>query len=555
MIPFPEYPRPQLERKKDWLILNGKWNLKVLSEKGDTVKEGSITVPFSPEAPLSGFGHQTLPEETLVYSRQVSLPFPFDKDKEKLILHFGAVDYEARILIDGEEKKTHKGGYLPFSLEVEKSEFLLTVEVKDPTDNGDQERGKQKTKRGGIWYTPQSGIWQTVWIEKVPSVYITGLKLIPDTTGFSITVSCQEDEEATLSFNGEKYTLKANEEKRIQVSSPHLWSPEDPYLYHFSLLLGNDEVFSYLGLRSFGVGEDGNGIKRLMLNGKSYFHHALLDQGYWMDGLYTPPSDEAMVEDIRIAKDMGFNCLRKHIKIESPRWYYHCDRLGMLVWQDAVSGGGKYNPLIITAPLILGSHLKDNHYSLLGRRNEEKRKEFENNLFSMIDTLFNTVSIAMWVVFNEAWGQFDSVRIGKEVERKDPTRTVDYHSGWLDQGEGSFRSLHVYFRPYVFHKDKKNRCVILSEFGGYGHKVQGHTWGDDTFEYKGFKNREELTDAVVDLYEKQIIPAVSKGLSASVYTQLSDVEDELNGLVTYDRKVVKMDKEKIRAMSDKLLGK
>lgn len=553
MIPFPEYPRPQMERKDNWTILNGYWDLKVVSKKNETIKEGKILVPYSPETERSGFGHITEPDETLIYSRSVSLPFPFDKEKERIFIHFGAVDYEAWVLVDGVEMIHHRGGYLPFSIEVDKKEFNLEVRVKDPSDTKEQERGKQKIKRGGIWYTPQSGIWQSVWAEKTPKDYIKGIKITPDLTGFSISLDKTGDGECELKLDDKTYNFSSGE-TRIEIEKPHLWSPEDPYLYHFSVTFGDDTVFSYVGLRTFGTGEDEKGVKRLMLNGKPYFHHGVLDQGYWDGGLYTPPSDEAMVDDIKLVKSMGFNTLRKHIKVEPLRWYYHCDRLGVLVWQDMVSGGGKYLFPVISAPLILGSHLKDNHYSLLRRKDKEMRDEFEKNLSLMIAHLYNVTSIAMWVPFNEAWGQFDSVRIGRNVEEMDKTRTVDYSSGWLDQGEGSFMSLHVYFRPYKFKKDKRNRCVILSEFGGYGREIKGHRYGNDTFQYKGFNSEKELTDAFIEMYKRDIIPAKKEGLAAAIYTQLSDVEDELNGLITYDRMVVKMDKERVLELSKELLG-
>lgn len=553
MIPFPEYPRPQMERKDNWTILNGSWDLKVVSKDNETIKEGKILVPYSPETERSGFGHITEPDETLIYSRSVSLPFPFDKEKERIFLNFGAVDYEAWVLVDGVEMIHHRGGYLPFSIEVDKKEFNLEVRVKDPSDTKEQERGKQKIKRGGIWYTPQSGIWQSVWAEKTPKDYIKGIKITPDLTGFSISLDKTGDGECELKLDDKTYNFSSGE-TRIEIEKPHLWSPDDPYLYHFSVTFGDDTVFSYVGLRTFGTGEDEKGVKRLMLNGKPYFHHGVLDQGYWDGGLYTPPSDEAMVDDIKLVKSMGFNTLRKHIKVEPLRWYYHCDRLGVLVWQDMVSGGGKYLFPVISAPLILGSHLKDNHYSLLRRKDKEMRDEFEKNLSLMIAHLYNVTSIAMWVPFNEAWGQFDSVRIGRNVEEMDKTRTVDYSSGWLDQGEGSFMSLHVYFRPYKFKKDKRNRCVILTEFGGYGREIKGHRYGNDTFQYKGFNSEKELTDAFIEMYKHDIIPAKKEGLAATIYTQLSDVEDELNGLITYDRMVVKMDKERVLELSKELLG-
>ena len=555
MIPFPEYPRPQLERKENWMVLNGLWDLIVLSKENEVIKEGKILVPFSPEAERSGFNHITAPDETLIYTTHISLPFSFDKEKERIFLHFGAIDYEAKVYVDGEEVGDHKGGYLPFSIEIERTEFDLEVRVTDPSDTKEQERGKQKIKRGGIWYTPQSGIWQTVWVEKTPKEYIKSIKITPDLNGFSIIVDKEGDGECTLTLNDKSYSLSGSGETRIDISSPHLWSPEDPYLYYFSLSFSSDTVYSYVGLRTFRVGEDEKGVKRLMLNDRPYFHHGLLDQGYWDGGLYTPLSDESMVDDIKLIKSMGFNTLRKHIKVEPLRWYWHCDRLGVLVWQDMVSGGGKYLFGVISAPLILGSHLKDNHYSLLRRKDKEMRDEFENNLYRMIDHLYNVTSIAMWVPFNEAWGQFDSVRIGRKVEEIDRTRTVDYASGWLDQGEGSFKSLHVYFRPYKFKPDKKKRCVILTEFGGYGREIKGHRYGDDTFQYKGFNSEKELTDAVIEMYRRDIIPAKKLGLSAAIYTQLSDVEDELNGLITYDRKVIKMDKERILKLSRELLEK
>ena len=553
MIPFPEYPRPQLERKENWVVLNGLWDLKVLSKENRVIKEGKILVPFSPESERSGFDHITGPDETLIYSTHISLPFPFDKEKERIFLHFGAVDYEAKVYIDGREVAEHRGGYLPFSMEIDKPIFDLEVRVTDPSDTKEQERGKQKIKRGGIWYTPQSGIWQSVWAEKTPKDYIKGIKITPDLSGFSVIVDKEGKGDCTLTLSDKTYTLKEGKETRIDINSPLLWSPEDPHLYYFSITFSSDTVYSYVGLRTFGVGEDEKGTKRLFLNGKPYFHHGLLDQGYWDGGLYTPLTDESMVEDIKLIKSMGFNTLRKHIKVEPLRWYWHCDRLGVLVWQDMVSGGGKYLLGVISTPLILGSHLKDNHYLLLRRKDKEMRDEFEKNLFQMIAHLYNVTSIAMWVPFNEAWGQFDSVRIGRKVEETDKTRTVDYASGWLDQGEGNFKSIHVYFRPYKYKPDKKKRCVILTEFGGYGREIKGHRYGDDTFQYKGFNSEKELTDAVIKMYRRDIIPAKKLGLAAAIYTQLSDVEDELNGLITYDRKVIKMDKERILEMSRELL--
>lgn len=554
MIPFEnDYPRPQMEREGEWLNLNGEWNYEILDRNKKSIKKGKILVPYSPEATKSGVGHILQPDETLIYERSVSIPFSYDSRSDGLILHFGAVDYEARIIIDDEEVMCHRGGYLPFSVKVNKPSFNLGVIVTDPTDEDEEERGKQKIKRGGIWYTPQSGIWQTVWLEKVKKEHIEKIEITPTLKGFYLKAVTTKEGECILRLGGKTLSIPSSKDTFIEIENPRLWSPEDPFLYYFTLTYKDDTVHSYTGLRTFGVGEDENGIKRLLLNGKSYFHHGLLDQGYYKDGLYTPPSEDDVIRDMEMAKRMGFNTLRKHIKVEPLRWYYLADRIGLIVWQDMPSGGGKYSPLAITLPLFLGSHIKDNHYRFLRRKKREKREEFISNLLEMIELLRNVTSIAMWVPFNEGWGQFDSVFIGRMVEDKDKTRTVDYHSGWLDQKKGFFKSQHVYFRPYRFKKDRYNRCVILSEFGGYGLKVEGHTFSEKEFQYRGYRTKEELTDALVAMYRRDIFPAKKKGLSAAIYTQLSDVEDELNGLVTYDREVVKMDEEKMSEMSGELI--
>lgn len=546
------YPRPQLRRENKWYNLNGIWQAEVFDSSNNLIKKGDILVPYSPEANLSGFNHILKPDETLIYTKNVDFPLPFDSEKEKLFLHFGAIDYEAEILIDGKKELSHRGGYLPFSLEVKKKSFLLTAIVKDPTDTKEQERGKQKLKRGGIWYTPSSGIWQTVWMEKVDNAYIESLKIIPTLKGFFLTVFTSISGEGSVVLDGKTYPFVSEKEIFIEIENPELWSPENPYLYFFDIFFGQDKVSSYTGLRTFSVEEDERGTKRLFLNGKSYFHHGVLDQGYYKDGLYTPPNEKQVINDLLLLKAMGFNTVRKHIKIESLRWYYLCDKLGLLVWQDMPNGGGKYSPFIISLPLVFGSHLKDNHYSLLKRKDKEMREEFVSHTIETVDLLRNVTSIAMWVPFNEAWGQFDSVKIGSMIEQMDNTRTVDYASGWLDQKKGNFKSLHVYFRPYRFKKDKRNRAVILTEFGGYGLALDDHRFSSDKFEYKGYKTKEELTDAVIAMYERDIIPAKEKGLAASIYTQLSDVEDELNGLITYDREVIKMDVKKMKEMGDRL---
>ena len=334
----------------------------------------------------------------------------------------------------------------------------------------------------------------------------------------------------------------------------HLWSPEAPNLYDVTITLGDDTVRSYFAMRTVGTGKDAAGHPCLLLNGQPYFHHGVLDQGYWPDGLYTAPSDEALIYDITLMKRLGFNMLRKHIKIEPMRWYYHCDRLGMLVWQDMPSGGGQYNLLTISAPLITGVHLKDSHYRLFARTDAEGRDSYTRELEELVAQLQNCPCIVLWVPFNEGWGQFDAKNAVRLLRRLDPTRLIDHASGWHDQGVSDVKSLHVYFKPYRFRPDKKGRAVVLSEFGGYNLPVAGHTWNAKNFGYKGYQTPEALGEAVKTLYETQIIPARRAGLAADVYTQLSDVEDEVNGFVTYDRRVEKLPEALMRAIARELKG-
>lgn len=540
------YPRPQL-RRKSYMSLNGEWDYVIEGKK--TNKRGQIEVPFSPEASLSGVSHILKEDETLLYHKHVVFNGDFDPEKERLILHFGAVDYVASLSIDGKTVLNHRGGYLPFECIVDRKEFDISLSVKDPTDSYSQSRGKQRLKRGNIWYTPQSGIWQEVWLEKVPTNYIKRLKIDPDLSGFNLLVITDTPtvEDAKLEIAGSVYEIKTNMSVRINIDFPHLWSPEDPYLYDFKIKTESDEIESYVGLRTFSVDRDENGIKRLFLNGKSYFHHGVLDQGYYDGGLYTPPNEETMERDILLVKSLGFNTIRKHIKIESLTWYYLCDKYGLLVWQDMVSGGDKYKRAVIQLPLITGSYLKDSHYSLFGRKNKETRDEWEGEALETVSHLYNVTSISMWCLFNEGWGQFDSERIISEVLMLDSSRIIDHASGWHDQRIGEVKSIHNYFRKYKFKKDRLDRAVILSEFGGYGES------DDKSFSYKAFKTKEELTDAILRLYREEIIPAKKMGLSASIYTQLSDVEDEKNGLITYDRKEVKVSISKIREVSEELL--
>ena len=555
-IPLSEYPRPQMKRDS-YLCLNGLWDLQFISD-GKEAKAYPILVPYSPESVYSGVKRTLQPYETMRYSRHVVFPEPVDFQTHTLLLHFGAVDYRALIYINGQQVFEHIGGYLPFEVEVPCREFNLDVLVQDPGDTKEISRGKQSSTPGGIWYPQTSGIWQSVWMEKVPRAYIKNYKLAVDLQGFDITVFMNDNSACPCILNllGKEYEFKAGTKTRIDIPNAYLWTPEDPYLYDFVITANKDlipdKVEGYVGLRTFGIGKDENSNNVLLLNKKPYFHHGLLDQGYYKDGFYTPKSDEDFINDIKTAKALGFNTLRKHIKVEPLRWYYHCDRLGMLVWQDMVSGGGKYKTSTVTLPLILGSHLKDNQYEKFARSDEHERQVWEQEAYATVDHLYNVVSLAMWVPFNEGWGQFDSARIVKNIKALDDSRSIDHASGWQDQGIGDFKSLHVYFRPYRFHKDKLGRCVILTEFGGYGYDT--NTTQKKSFIYKKLRSKAELTQAIVNLYEKQILPAKNKGLAAAIYTQLSDVEQETNGLITYDRKEIKVLSKTILEMSKSLLS-
>ena len=544
--PLPEYPRPQMVRDS-YLNLNGPWSYAITtSAQKPAQADGTILVPFSPESELSGVGHILQPEEYLWYIRTVTLPDGFNVGR--VLLHFGAVDQTATVWCNGVELATHTGGYLPFTVDITEvlaKENTILVCVRDATNKSQLPRGKQ---------TPQSGIWQTVWLESVPQNYIRSLRVTPLFDAHQVEITVEGEGQCTIDLEGRRYTFPAGVPAHVPVRAFRPWSPEQPTLYPFSVTLGSDTVYSYFAMRKCSVETDKDGMRRLFLNGKPYFHNGLLDQGYWPDGLYTAPSDDALVYDIQLAKDMGFNMLRKHIKVEPMRWYYHCDRLGMLVWQDMPSGGGQYNLLTISAPLITGIHLKDSHYRLFARTDAQGREDFTRELTELITQLQNCPCIVLWVPFNEGWGQFDAKSAVRLIRRLDPTRLIDHASGWHDQGVSDVKSLHVYFKPYRFRPDKKGRAVVLSEFGGYNLPVAGHTWNTKNFGYKGYQTPEALGEAVKTLYETQIIPARRAGLAADVYTQLSDVEDEVNGFVTYDRRVEKLPEALMQAIAQELRG-
>lgn len=567
--PLPEYPRPQL-RRNSYLNLNGIWEYAITkTAEKPAAMQGEIVVPFSPETPLSGVGHILQPDEYLWYRRSVTLPEGFFQGG-RLLLHFGAVDQCCTVWVNGQEAGSHTGGYLPFALDVteliEGDAFTLELRVTDPTDTGSLSRGKQRLKNTGIWYTPQSGIWQTVWMECVPENYLRSLRITPKPEENAVHIRLEVDDPAmaavTICRDGgiiaEGQTDENGESTlTIPAEELRLWSPEDPFLYDVSIVLpGGDRVESYFGMRAFGIGRDEKGLPRLLLNGKPYFQNGLLDQGYWSDGYYTAPSDEALIHDIAEMKRLGFNMLRKHIKVEPLRWYYHCDRLGMLVWQDMMNGGESYSPLSIYVFSNLGLRVKDDRYRYFSRSDEAGRTHYYEELGQMIDLLYNTVSLAMWVPFNEGWGQFDALKAAEFIRKRDDTRPIDHASGWYDQGGGDIKSIHWYFRPY-HHKQppKEQRPICLTEYGGYNCAVPGHCWGEGAeFGYKKIADPAEFNRAFQKLMEEQIIPAKERGLAAAVYTQVSDVEGERNGLLTYDRKVCKANEAIFRAVNAKLTG-
>lgn len=575
---LPEYPRPQMVREK-WLNLNGSWEYAIRSANAETMgdRDGHILVPFPVEAVLSGVQQALLPHQKLWYRRTFTVPDTWSGDR--ILLHFGAVDWEASVWINGSKAGTHTGGYYPFTFDItdllQPGENELVVAVWDPTDEGTQERGKQTLKPKGIFYTAVSGIWQTVWLEPVPSTYIRSHRLTPDLDREELTVEIEvsgegggsraEDAlhddlllEATVMAEGKIVSLatgSANRPLTIKVPKPHRWSPDSPFLYDLLLVMKDttgrtlDQVISYFGMRKFSIALDQQGKKRLFLNNEPLFHNGVLDQGYWPDGLYTAPSDEALRYDIEMAKKLGYNMIRKHIKVEPARWYYHCDRLGMLVWQDMINGGGRWHHLhhLIYPNLVIGGvRVKDMPRKALGRKDQASRDNYRKELREMIDALYNATCIAVWVPFNEAWGQFDAAKIAAWVQAYDPTRSVDHASGWHDQGFGDIHSLHIYFRKLALPSVKRtgNRAIVISEYGGYSLQEPGHVWREDKqFGYRKMKSREELATAYAALIRGQLKPLISQGVAAAVYTQLTDVETETNGILSYDREIIKIDPE------------
>lgn len=572
-IPWPEYPRPQMAREK-WQNLNGWWDYCIQSQSlpQPTDFDGKILVPFAPESVLSGVERVLQPEEKLWYQRQFEVSHT---PEQVVVLHFGAVDFFCQVLVNGIEVGSHWGGFLPFSFDItsalQEGQNLLVVMVQDETEAALHQKGKQRLNPGGIWYTSVSGIWQTVWLEVLPKKHISSLKITPsiDTNTLELKVKVSEESlksfcqvEATASFEGQEVARARGGLKStlvLHLPDAKLWHPDHPHLYDLDVRLVEnenqvDQVKSYFAMRKFGKSKDENGLWRFTLNNEPIFQYGPLDQGYFPEGLYTPPSEEAMLFDIEYAKKIGCNMIRKHVKVEPLRWYHACDKLGMIVWQDMPNGGRTTKDAIVLFTFTSGIHRYDQHrLKRFGREDPNNREEFRAELQDMVETLYNCPCIGVWTPFNESWGQFHAIRIAEWIKTLDPTRLVDHASGWFDQGGGDFQSRHVYVKP-LSARIPDDRILAVTEFGGYTMQVPDHVYTDrERFGYGHYHDAESLTAAYLNLLEQQVKPLIPKGLCAAIYTQTSDIETEINGFLSYDRKVEKMDPKILREAHQELI--
>ena len=577
MHPLAEYPRPAM-RRDSCEILNGPWQYAITqTAEYPAAWQGSILVPYSPEAPASGVGRTLQPGQWLHYHRLFAPPAG---EGGRVLLHFGAVDYACAVQVNGHLVGGHRGGYWPFTLDI--TDLLngtgcnsLWVAVQDPTGHGTQARGKQTLKPGGMFYPAQSGIWQTVWLERVPDNYIQTLTVTPDYDARTVTVRVHTAKPGgavnlwamvraggvTIAEDWGSDEADQDGEVTLNIPEEHFfpWSPDTPFLYDLTVGTNQgeeaefDTVHSYFALRKWSCAPDAHGVLRFCLNDKPILLNGLLDQGYWPEGLYTPPSDAAVERELSEVKALGFNLLRKHAKIEPQRWYYHCDRLGLIVWQDIVNGGSAYNLWFVTyltnvlQPLLRRFPDGKACRRLLSRAKPAGREEYAHELADTVQALRCHPCIACWVPFNEGWGQFDAGKAVQALRTLDGIRLVDEASGWFDQGGGDVHSLHNYFYPLRIRPQK--RTVALSEYGGIAWPMPGHEPPHKTYGYGTAKDRQELTARYKKLQLKTVLPQLEKGLSALVYTQLTDVEDEVNGLFTYDRAAVKPDANAVRSVN------